>query len=232
MSEVSNPGEPLPALGTADKRVSCLPLLEASSSGEPLQALFPNSGEPLLSPQSEETVSIQQHLQATDPENLDIHVKEYIIQEHNDKEVSSDGTVAWEHKICHLHHFVSLLTTLLACQYSPTKSYMQRKSHSPRYTGIKFSPSPSSTFPHRTCYTSSTQSARARPPRTKTASLHTHTHAHKHYQASTRRLLNTGVSLCFGSDMLSSRSMHALHTRRSRVQPYRHTFTVAMPPTN
>ena len=61
---------------------------------------------------------------------------------------------------------------------------------------------------------------------------HAHKRAHKHHQASTRRLLNTGVSLCFGSDMLSSRSMHALRPRRSRVQPCRHTFTVAMPPTD
>jgi len=92
-----------------------LALLEASSSGEPLPTLFPNSREPLQSPQAEETVSIQQHLQATDLENFDIHVEEYIIQKHDDKQVSSDGTVAWEHNICHLHHFVSLLTTLLAC---------------------------------------------------------------------------------------------------------------------
>ena len=62
LSEASNSGEPLPALGTADKRVSwhteCLPLPEASISGGPLPALFPNLGEPSQSPQSEETVAI------------------------------------------------------------------------------------------------------------------------------------------------------------------------------
>ena len=46
--------------------------------------------------QSEETVAIRQHLHATDSDNSDIHVEEYIIQEHNDDQVSSDGTVAWE----------------------------------------------------------------------------------------------------------------------------------------
>jgi len=44
--------------------------------------------------QSEEIVAIRQHLQATDSNNFDIHVEEYIIQEHNDEQVSSDGTVA------------------------------------------------------------------------------------------------------------------------------------------
>jgi len=44
--------------------------------------------------QSEETVAIRWHLQATDSDNFDIHVEEYIIQEHNDDQVSSDGTVA------------------------------------------------------------------------------------------------------------------------------------------
>jgi len=61
--------------------------------------------------QSEETVAIQQHLQATDSDNFDIHVEEYIIQEHNDDQVSSDGTVAWERNIRHLHHIPALLTT-------------------------------------------------------------------------------------------------------------------------
>ena len=69
-SESSNSGEPLPALGAANKRVSWhsdyLPLPEASNSGEPLPALFPNSGEPLQSPQSEKTLALQQHSQATD----------------------------------------------------------------------------------------------------------------------------------------------------------------------
>jgi len=46
--------------------------------------------------------------------------------------------------------------------------------HSPRYTGIRFSPSPPSTFSHRTFYTSSTKSAGARPPTTKTILFHPH----------------------------------------------------------
>jgi len=115
LSEASNSREPLPALGTADKQVSwhikSVPLPEAPNSGEPLPALFPNSGEPLQSMQSEETVAIWQHLQATDSDNFDVHVEEYIIQEHIDDEISSDGTVAWEHNIRHLHHITTLLTT-------------------------------------------------------------------------------------------------------------------------
>jgi len=70
LSEASDSGEPLPALGTANKRVfwhtECLAVLVASNSGEPLPAVFPNSGEPLQSPQSEVTVAIQQHSKATD----------------------------------------------------------------------------------------------------------------------------------------------------------------------
>jgi len=63
--------------------------------------------------QSEETVAIQQHLQATESDNFDIHVEEYIIQEHNDEQVSSDGTVpvVWECNIRHLHNIAALLTT-------------------------------------------------------------------------------------------------------------------------
>jgi len=115
LSEASNSGEPLPALGTADKRVSwhieCVPLPEAPNSGEPLPALFPNLGEPLQSMQSEETVAILQHLQATDSDNFDIHVEEYIIQKLNDDQVSSDGTVVWERNIRYLHHITAILTT-------------------------------------------------------------------------------------------------------------------------
>jgi len=61
--------------------------------------------------QSEETVAIQQHLQATDSDNFDSHVEEYIIQEHDDDQISSDGTVACERNIRHLHHITALLTT-------------------------------------------------------------------------------------------------------------------------
>ena len=85
-------------------------LPEAPISGEPLPALFPNSEEPLQSMQSD----IQQHLQTTDSDNSDVHVKEYIIQEHNDDQISSDGTVAWERNIPHLHHITALLTTCQA----------------------------------------------------------------------------------------------------------------------
>ena len=60
---------------------------------------------------SEETVAIQQLLQATDSDNFDIHVEEYIIQVHNDDQISSDGTVAWERNVRHLHHIAALLTT-------------------------------------------------------------------------------------------------------------------------
>ena len=115
LSEASNSGDPLPALGTADKQVSwhiqSVPLPQAPNSGEPLPALFPNSGEPLQRIQSEETVAIRQHLQTTDSDNFDVHVEEYIIQEHNDDQISSDGTVAWERNIRHLHHIAALLTT-------------------------------------------------------------------------------------------------------------------------
>ena len=44
--------------------------------------------------QSEETVAIRQHLQTTDTDNFDVHVEEYIIQEHKNDQISSDGTVA------------------------------------------------------------------------------------------------------------------------------------------
>jgi len=92
LSEASNLGEPLPALGTADKQVSwhiqSVPLPQAPNSGEPLPALFPNSGELLQSMQSEKTVAIRQHLQTTDSDNFDVHVEEYIIQEHNDDQIS------------------------------------------------------------------------------------------------------------------------------------------------
>jgi len=56
-------------------------------------------------------VAIRQHLQATDSDNFDIHVAEYITQEHDNEQVSSNGTVAWEHNIRHLHHITALLTT-------------------------------------------------------------------------------------------------------------------------
>ena len=83
LPEASNSGEPLPAFGTADKQISwhiqSVPLPQAPKSGEPLPALFPNSGEPLQSMQSEETVAIWQHLQTTDSDNFDVHVEEYII---------------------------------------------------------------------------------------------------------------------------------------------------------
>ena len=90
LSEASNSG--VPALGTANKQVSwhkqSVPLPQAPNSGDPLPALFPNSEEPLQSMQSEETVAIQQHLQTTDSDNFDVHVEEYIIQEHNDDQIS------------------------------------------------------------------------------------------------------------------------------------------------
>jgi len=64
------------------------------------------------------------------------------------------------------------------------------------------------------CCTSSAQSARSRPPRTTTASLRAHTRAHRHHQALARGLLNTCVSLCVGSAMLSARILHVLRLRR------------------
>jgi len=154
LSQASNSEEPLPALGTADRRVSwhseCLPLPEASNSGEPLPALFPNSGEPLQSPQSEETVAIQKHSQATDSDNSNIHGQENIFREHNDEQVSSDGTVAWERNIRHLHHIAALLTTCPAgLRVKPNQvlpAAQKCKPYSPRYTGVRFSPSPPSTF--------------------------------------------------------------------------------------
>jgi len=83
LSVASNSGEPLPALGTADKQVSwhiqSMPLPLAPDLGKPLPALFPHSGKPLQSMQSEETLAIQHHLQTTDSDNFDVHVEEYII---------------------------------------------------------------------------------------------------------------------------------------------------------
>ena len=83
---------PYQHLGTADKQVSwhiqSVHLPQAPNSGEPLAALFPNSGEPSHSMQSEETVAIRQHLQTTDSDNFDVHVEEYISQEHNDDQIS------------------------------------------------------------------------------------------------------------------------------------------------
>ena len=76
-----------------------------------MPALFLISGEPLQSMQSEETVAIRQHLQTTYSDNFDVHVEKYIIQEHNDDQISSDGTMAWEHNIRHLHHIAAQLTT-------------------------------------------------------------------------------------------------------------------------
>ena len=61
--------------------------------------------------QSEETVAIREHLQTADSDNFDVHVEEYIIHEHNDDQTSSEGTVAWERTIRHLHHIASLITT-------------------------------------------------------------------------------------------------------------------------
>ena len=60
-------------------------------------------------------MALQQHSQATDSENFDDndhhHVEEYIIREHNDKQIGSDETVAWERKVRHLHYIAALLTT-------------------------------------------------------------------------------------------------------------------------
>ena len=77
--------------------------------------------------QSEETVAIRQHLQTTDSDNFDVHVEEYIIQEHNDDQISSDGTVACERNIRHSHNINALLTTCLTdLPVSPTKRCLQR----------------------------------------------------------------------------------------------------------
>ena len=76
--------------------------------------------------QSEETVAIRQHLQTTDSDNFDFHVEEYFIQEHNDDQISSDGTVAWERNIRRLDHIAALLTTCptdLANQALPTAQF-------------------------------------------------------------------------------------------------------------
>ena len=67
--------------------------------------------------QSEETVAIRQHLQTTDSDNFDVHVEECIIQEHNDDQISSDDTMAWERNIRHLHHIAAYLQPArLTCQ--------------------------------------------------------------------------------------------------------------------
>ena len=64
--------------------------------------------------QSEETVAIRQNLQTTDSDNFDVHVEEYIIQEHNDDQISSDGTVEWERNI----HQAKLLNYFLGSNKS------------------------------------------------------------------------------------------------------------------
>jgi len=81
-----------------------------SQFGEALNSTLSQFGV-ALKEQSEETEAIWQHLQATDPDNSDIHVEEYIIQEHNDDQVSSDGTMAWERNIRHFQHITAQLTT-------------------------------------------------------------------------------------------------------------------------
>jgi len=148
----------------ADKQVSwhikSVPLPEAPNSEEPLPALFPNSGEPLQSMQSEETVAIRQHLQATDSDNFDIHVKEYIVQGHNDDQISSDGTVAWERNIRHLHHIAALLTTCPAdLPVKPNQELPAAQSEYHTHLATPesvFRPVRHLRFSHRTCYTSST----------------------------------------------------------------------------
>ena len=153
-----------------------------SQLGGALASTLPNSGEPLQSMQSEETVAIRQHLQTTDADNFDVCVEEYIIQEHNDDQISSNGTVAWECNIRHLHHIAALLTTCptdLLVKPNQALPAAQSVYHTHLATQESdFSPSPPSTFSHRTCYTSSTQSIGARPPNTTPASLHAHICTH------------------------------------------------------
>ena len=120
---------------------------------------------------------------------------------------------------------------LLACQCNLNKCCLQRKPHiilASQHSFQLFAQQDICVFT-QTCYTSSAQSVGARPSKTTTASLCAYKHAHWHYQASTWGLLNTCVSLCVGSAMLSSRIMQALLLRRQRVQPCQHTVTVAMP---
>jgi len=45
-----------------------------------------------------------------DSADWDIDVEEYIIREHKKEHLSSDGTVVWERKVCHLHYITALLT--------------------------------------------------------------------------------------------------------------------------
>ena len=64
--------------------------------------------------------------------------EEYIIREHNDKQLGSDGTVAWERKVRHLHHIAALLTTCPAGlpvqpqQALPSQSERGRQKHRQR----------------------------------------------------------------------------------------------------
>ena len=139
-------------------------------------------------------------------------------QEHNDDQISSDGTVAWERSIRHLHHIDALLTTCPAdLLVKPNQALPAAQSAYRTHLATQesvLSPKPPSTFSHRTCYTSSTQSVGARPPKTTPASLHAHICTHRYHQTSNQSLLNTCVSLCVGSTMLSSRIMHAVRLRR------------------
>ena len=88
--------------------------------------------------------------------------------------------MAWERNIRHLHHIVALLTTCLTdLPVKPNQAACSAifLSYSPRYTGVHFLPSTPSTFSQRTCYTSSTQSIGARPPKRRRRRF-TRTYAH------------------------------------------------------
>ena len=157
--------------------------------------------------QSEETVAIQQHLQTTDSDNFDVHVEGHIIQEHNDDQISSDGTVAWERNIRHLHHITALLTT---CQTDlPVKpNQALPAAQSAYHTHLATQESVFRPDRHLRFHTEhATQalylvnwSAAAKNDTGVASRAHTHTQI-----SSTQGLLNTFVSLCVGSAMLSSR---------------------------
>ena len=162
-------------------------------------------------------MAIRQHLQTTDSDNFDVHVQKYIIQEHNDDQISSDGTVAWERNIRHLHHIAALLTTC-----PPTKRCLKRN-----LLIILALLHRSWFFAQPAIYVFTQNMLHKLPPvnwsaaaNTTPASLHAQKCTHRHHQASTQGLLNTCVSLCVGSDMLSPRIMHALRLRRLKE---RHT---------
>jgi len=111
---------------------------------------------------------------------------------------------------------------LLVCRCNLNKHYLQRKLHTTLallHRNQRFARPAICVFTQNMLHKLRPGSVGAWPPKTATASLCTHTRTHRDHRASTPGLLNTCVSLCAASAMLSSRLLHALRLRKQRVQP-------------